>query len=339
MDFAQRVQRRNAFDASLVYGTKKFNFLTGRDKHVTHRKNTDDQWNNPQTGYIYEKFSEKRNCPLCGSSKNKEMFVKAGFPHVKCDDCSLVYVNLILNEAEYKKLWSAEDSWEEILENEHQVKMQTLEAAYSLDVAEQYLAQCDERISVCDIGCGPATLLSEAQKRGYDVFGIEPNQRCRKFLEQKKIDHIIDFFPLKQSLKKQFDLVFFLNTLEHLREPLKIVLEIKKQIKTDGLLYISVPNMDALVNRIMHERAGVFGGHSHIQFFNHKTLTVLLEKAGFEVLEYETIITELGVIKNYLSYEDPYFGDGDVNYDFLTPENIYRNHLARNVNIVALKKK
>jgi hypothetical protein len=118
-----------------------------------------------------------------------------------------------------------------------------------------------------------------------------------------------------------------------MRKPLEIVLEIKKLLKQRGIIYISVPCIDALVNRIMHEKAGVFGGHTHLQFFSIKTLSMFLEKTGFEVLEYETIITEMGTIKNYLSYKDPYFGDNADELDFLTPEVIYKNHLARNVNM------
>jgi hypothetical protein len=84
----------------------------------------------------------------------------------------------------------------------------------------------------------------------------------------------------------------------------------------------------------MHEKAGVFGGHSHIQFFSILTLSELFRKAGLKVLDYVTIITEIGVIKNYLSFLDPYFGENPDNLDFITPELIYRNHLARNLNMV-----
>lgn len=333
MDFQERMRRRNEFDASLVYGTRRFNLLTKRDEHLDYRDKYDNQWTNPQTDIIDDKYAEYRNCPLCKANEIETLFVKCGFPHVKCDVCGLVYVNPILNENEYEKLWSAEDSWENVLETKDQIKMQAIEANYSLDIAKLYLKD-EKNISICDVGCGPGTLLGEAKKRGHYVFGVEPNKRCHKFLEEKGIDYTGDFFPLKQDIGRKFDCVFLLNALEHMRDPLQIVLEAKKLLKSSGIIYVSVPSIDALVNRIMHEKAGVFAGHSHIQFFNVKTLSVLLEKAGFEVLEYETIITEIGVIKNYLSFKDPYLGDNADILGFLTPELIYKNHLARNVNMV-----
>ncbi|MFA5147261.1 MAG: class I SAM-dependent methyltransferase [Candidatus Omnitrophota bacterium] len=333
MDFKERVKRRNGFDASVVYGTKKFNLLTGRDKHLDHRKASDDRWIDPKTGMIADKFAERRPCPLCGMTESETIFVKSGFPHVSCRSCGLVYVNPILNGEEYSKLWTMEDSWEAVLESAEQVRMQTLEAAYSLDIAELYM-KGKGRISVCDVGCGPGTLLTEAARRGYYAFGVEPNTKCHGLLDKKGIAYTKEFFPLKAGIKERFDCIFLLNALEHMHDPVRIVEEAKKLLKPSGLIYISVPCIDALVNRVMHEKAGVFGGHSHIQFFSIKTLSMLLDKTGFEMLEYETIITELGVIKNYMSFRDPYFGEGPDGLDFLTPELIYKNHMARNLNMV-----
>ena len=72
MDFNERVRRRNEFDASIVYGTREFNILTGRDKHLSHRKNHDDDWLNDETGMIHEKFQKKRISKLQFMKSKKE---------------------------------------------------------------------------------------------------------------------------------------------------------------------------------------------------------------------------------------------------------------------------
>lgn len=328
MDFKERVRRKNEFDGSIVCGTREFNLLTNRKKHLEYRKQFDNQWVDSKTGIICKKYTEYRNCPLCDSAKSEELFIKSGFPHVKCAGCGLVYVNPILNKNEYVKLSSCEASWEDVLETEHEIKMHGLEASYILDIVDQYL-QKKEEISVCDVGCGPGTFLVESKKRGYSVFGIEPNKRCYRFLEEKGIDYLGDFFPSKQNIKRKFDSMFLLSALEHIREPLNVLLEARKLLKPLGIICISVPNINALVTRILHEKSGTFGGHTHIQFFDIETLSLLLQKSGFEVLEYETMITELGVIRNYLGFKDPYFGDQAECLDFLTPELIYKNNIAR----------
>lgn len=333
MDFQERLKRRMEFDGNLVYGARNFNLSTRRKEHLDYRKEHDSQWIDLKTGLICGKFSERRNCPLCGADDFEVVFIKCGFPHVKCKKCSTVYVNPILNKEEYKKIWSAEESWENVLETRDQIKMQALEANYSLDIAGLYLEQ-GKSVRICDVGCGPGTLLGEAKRRGYRVFGVEPNKKCHKFLKDKEIDYTEEYFPLKRPIEKKFDCVFLLNALEHMPDPLMVVREAKKMLDPGGIIYISVPQIDALVNRVMHEKAGVFAGHSHIQFFSINTLSSFMEKSGFEVMEYETIISEIGIIKNYLSFKDPYFGQTEDRLDFITPEMIYKNHLARNLNMV-----
>ncbi len=333
MNFKERVRRKNEFDTSLVYGTRKFNLLTKQDQHLGYREKHDSQWLNSQTNLIYDKFAEERNCPLCGTSNFHTLFVKCGFPHLKCNVCGLTYVNPILNEAESMKLCRSEVSYVDVLKSRYQVKMQTLEARYILDILRPYF-KSENKISVCDIGCGTGILLDEAKKKGYYAFAIEPNTRHHKSLEDKGIEYRGVFFPLKHDLGREFDCVFLLQVLEHMRNPLEVLLEAKKVLKKSGLIYIATPNIDALVNRLMHKNAATFGGHTHIQFFNLRTLSMLLEKAGFKVKDSDTIITQMGTIKNYLSFKEPNFGEDPDRLEFITPELIYRNYLGGRLHLV-----
>ncbi len=54
-------------------------------------------------------------------------------------------------------------------------------------------------------------------------------------------------------------------------------------------------------------------------------LADLLDRAGLEVEEMETVITELGAINNHLSFEDPYKGTASALIPELTPEYIHKN--------------
>ncbi|MBN1872027.1 MAG: class I SAM-dependent methyltransferase [Candidatus Omnitrophica bacterium] len=333
MDFDERVRRKNCYDGSLVYGARDFNMRTGRDKHMDDRREKDSRWMNPRTGRILEKFSQKRNCPLCDNNDYEILFIKNGFSHVRCNTCELVYVNPILDEKENERLVKAEDSWQRVLETEEQIRIKSIEARYLIDVIEQYVRP-DGKSRVCDIGCGPGVLLRVAREKGYDVYGIEPNARCHSVLKENDIRYKAEFLPFRSSFKERFDCVFLLNVLEHLREPKAALLDLRSILVPSGIAVITVPNIDALVYRILHEKSSTFGGHTHIQFFNPKTLSRLLQETGFEIVEYETSITELDTIKNHLSYRDPYMGKDAGRFDFLTPEFIYRNELGRTLNMI-----
>ena len=95
-----------------------------------------------------------------------------------------------------------------------------------------------------------------------------------------------------------------------------------------GILIIFVPNIYSLAAKILHEKCVTFSGDSHIKIFYNKTLTDINNKCGFEVLEVETVFSEINTIRNYLNYNDAYFGFGGEKFDFLNSEYIHKNFLG-----------
>ncbi len=60
----------------------------------------------PSTGLLKEEGSEFVDCPLCGSKKFCEFWVKDGFTYVRCQDCQFVYLNPRLNESATLELYN-----------------------------------------------------------------------------------------------------------------------------------------------------------------------------------------------------------------------------------------
>ena len=70
------------------------------------------------------------------------------------------------------------------------------------------------------------------------------------------------------------------HVLEHMRNPLDTLLRLHALLEQDGLLAVSVPNLEDPLHapeRRFH--------YAHIYNFNHATLKGLLYKAGFTLLE------------------------------------------------------
>ena len=109
----------------------------------------------------------------------------------------------------------------------------------------------------------------------------------------------------------------------------------RRLLAPGGVLLIMVPNVDSLVIRILHEKAVTFSGDSHVNLFNADTLARLVESCGFAVLDCETLLTEIGTINNYLSFEEPYFGDAPALLEFLTPEYIHSRRLGYQLLMIA----
>ena len=185
------------------------------------------------------------------------------------------------------------------------------------------------------MGTGSGLFLKIAKCMGFDATGLELHTQNVEKLKECGFE-VVDV-PLEKAglASDEFDMVSMWEVLEHIENPVSLLRETARIMKPGGKLLILVPNVDSLVTRLLHEKSGTFGGHSHVNHFNVKTLTRLLGLAGFEVMHAETIITELGTINNHLGFEDPYNGAAGTQLGFITPEMIHENMLGSKLLVLA----
>lgn len=158
----------------------------------------------------------------------------------------------------------------------------------ALQLAWQKLQSGDE-LKIIDLGCGEGKFLKlvEENFKNVKTFGIDIEPRVleiKKFLraEIKVADIRNSGFP-----DVFFDVVFCLDALEHFENLEKPVDEIKRILKPDGLLIISLPteNLFYKLGRLaikgtMSEKEGPCSS-SH--FYNAKTIERFLCSNGFKV--------------------------------------------------------
>ncbi|MDR1395528.1 MAG: class I SAM-dependent methyltransferase, partial [Deltaproteobacteria bacterium] len=280
-----RLDRKNAFDASLVVGTARFNRDTGRDQMA---RQPFASYIDPATGLLQTDKVRSRNCPVCGSPPGPGLFVKDGFRHVRCQECGLIYVSLILREDILIQYWREELAWKSILKSQPQLDMDILKFGYGLDLATAYMTGSR---NLLDIGAGNGDFVLLAQERSWNAVAMELNLESVASLERQGIRVIVKPLEVCDIEPGAFDLVTMWEVLEHLTEPRNILYEVRRILAADGLLLILVPNVHSLVTRLLHERSDTFGGHSHLNHFNPESLARLLELMGFQILEMETVIT------------------------------------------------
>ncbi len=324
MSAEERLRRRNEFDASLVLGARTFNLATGRDAHLRSREATKRAFLD-ETGALRADLTTPRACPMCGAGDADELFVKDGFPHVKCRQCTMIYVSPIVAQERLRSQYEGESSYTQVLTSGPQALLDRKRFEYSLDLLAEYLS---EPGALLDVGCGPGTFLAVARERGWGVQGVEFNARCVQMLRDAGIP-IIDV-PLEEARLEphSYRCVVLWDVLEHIAAPRAFLAMLRGLMAPDAILMIEVPQIGSLVSRVLHEKSATFAGDSHVNFFTAPTLTALLEGEGFELLELETFITELGTINNYLAFQDPYFGGAATQLEVLTPEAIHANLLG-----------
>jgi SAM-dependent methyltransferase len=262
-----------------------------------------------------------RDCPVCQSPPGPGLFVKDGFRHVRCPDCGLIYVSLILREDILAQYWREEITWMSVLRSEPQLQMDALKFTYGLEL-------CQARLSgrkLLDVGAGTGDFATLAREAGWEATALELNLESGEKMRQAGIQVIVKPLELNDLPSRSFDLISLWEVLEHLAEPKAVLTEIGRLLKPEGLALILVPNAASLVTRILHEKSNTFGGHSHLNHFSPSSLRLLMERSGFRLEEMETVLTELGTINNHLDFQDPYLGEAPGFFPGLDPETIHRH--------------
>lgn len=146
---------------------------------------------------------------------------------------------------------------------------------------------------ILDIGChgGTFTGLIAAVTNTQEVYGIDISHKAIKFAK-KRFPQFNFQVADAQNLPfgaKFFDGVTCLEVLEHVDEPEKVLLEIKRVLKKNGWALILVPTENTLFKFLWFFWTTFGRGrvwqHTHVQNFSGSVLDRLLKKTGFKVEE------------------------------------------------------
>lgn len=326
---------KDDFDGYLVFkGASKFNKKTGRDVHQKKRVNLYRRYEK----IIKIKKNQKNRslkdlCPSqknCGNKNKKFIFKKNGFDFYRCSRCELIYVDPLLKEEIFHSNLVDEDSYTNVMKNKINLSLDKKKFQYGL----QKIKNINKSKKVLDIGCGFGFFLDEAKIQGWNLTGAEISSECIKVLKRKKIE-ILDFE--KTNLKEHFDLITLWTVLEHIAKPNDFLKKIKKLLKKNGKLIINVPNANSLTARILKEKCSTFAGEQHLNYYTPNSINKLLNNLKFEVQSLETIISDLGTVKNYLQYENPYLGESKFNSFLIDPKKIHNELMGYIILVIAKK--
>jgi len=104
------------------------------------------------------------------------------------------------------------------------------------------LGKIDYNKKILDIGCGAGHLINEIRKKNKkcEITGIDFNINVNKLSLEKCIIKIEDITKLS-SKDNSFDIVYALDTLEHIKDIKIAIKQIKRVLKPNGKLIISGP--------------------------------------------------------------------------------------------------
>jgi 2-polyprenyl-3-methyl-5-hydroxy-6-metoxy-1,4-benzoquinol methylase len=173
-----------------------------------------------------------------------------------------------------------------------------------------------ENKRVLKIGTSTGYVSKILKERGNTVIGVEIDSEAAIIASpicEMMIKGDIESIDLENYLQlSSFDVIVCADVLEHLKYSKQVLLKIKKYLKHDGYLVISLPNIchgDVLLTLMLREfRCTQIGllDETHLRFFCLKNIIKLFNNCGYSITDLRTTnkpigSTELNVDKNEIS--------------------------------------
>ena len=137
---------------------------------------------------------------------------------------------------------------------------------------------------IIEIGCGNGEYLSIMQGLGAAAYGLEYGEKSVERCLEKGLRVFRGFVsPDSEKMSEgPFDGFFTLNFLEHIPDPNSWLRGIASNMTESAAGLVEVPNFDMILkNNLFSEFIG-----DHLFYFTRETLTAVLERNGFEVVEW-----------------------------------------------------
>jgi ubiquinone/menaquinone biosynthesis C-methylase UbiE len=161
--------------------------------------------------------------------------------------------------------------WEQVPEDAGPLPGHLVEFVRSLGPADHAL----------DLGCGDGRLTAELRAErvtAADVSAVAL-ERARGRLQEAALVPLRPNEPLPME-DRAFDLVLCAETLEHVQDVGLLVSEARRVLRPGGTLAVTTPAHRGIVLGGFERRFDPLS--PHIRFFTKRSLTELLEGAGFE---------------------------------------------------------
>ncbi len=225
------------------------------------------------------------HCILCNASNFRIIHQKDQWQYLRCLNCDLVSLHpqpipqvLMKNYEDYLPVQPEEISkWEMMMKSVF---------AKSADLIESRANTGRGRL--LDIGCGYGFFLQEMKYRGWKVEGIEISEVGRKFVREKWDIHVYSQ-PLENLAlpENSFDVVTLFYVIEHVFDPLGLLMEVKRVLRPDGLILLRWPHSTPIINILgpVSRKLDLYHTPYHLYDFSPRTMEKMLTLCGFREIE------------------------------------------------------
>jgi len=237
------------------------------------------------------------NCPVCGSVDIKNVLLAKDytvsgetFPIAECSACTLRFTqdvpdpNSIFVYYKSENYISHTNTSKGLINRAYKV-VRTRTIANKRKLIQKITGNKKGRL--LDVGSGIGSFVSEMQQHGWDITGLEPDDKARslaKKLYQAELSDTSLFYRLPPG---SFDAITLWHVLEHVHDLPAYISQLKNLLKENGRLFIAVPNYTSKDAAFYKEYWAAYDVPRHLYHFSPKAMQTLAGKNDLKILQYK----------------------------------------------------
>jgi len=135
--------------------------------------------------------------------------------------------------------------------------------------------------TLLDIGAGTGDFFEYVSNKGWNVSGVEPNEKARTLAAQKNIS-LTEELPENTEV---YDAITMWHVLEHVYDLEKQLVWLKKNLSQKGVLFVAVPNFESYDASYYKSDWAAYDVPRHLYHFSKKSIQLLFEKHEMQVIK------------------------------------------------------
>lgn len=234
------------------------------------------------------------SCPTCGLFEAQEAFIKDGFHYRVCFHCHTMYISprpTMRIMMDYYKFSRKYKFWtENIFPLTDEIRREKIYLPIVNKLIDIFKGEnTNQKGVLLEIGAGTGVFAKEITKTGLfnKVILIEPIPAYAEICRQKQLEVIeapIEDVTLESST---IDIVVSLGSIEYLFNPREFLIKCASLLASGGYLFLSCTNGEGFDIQILQAMSdSVY--NERLNYFNPKSLRVLLTECGFDIIELTT---------------------------------------------------
>ena len=236
---------------------------------------------------MYEKLEQ---CPVC---KNKQFdnhmictdhsVSGESFALVKCRKCKLVFTNPRPEESNLTKYYKSDQYISHTDSANSPINIiYKLVRGYTLSQKTKLITRLNNGVgSMLDYGCGTGDFVKSCREKGWQAFGLEPDNDAREIAASKNPSSILN--DLK-DVPENLDIISTWHVVEHISTINKTLKSLVKKLKVGGHLIIAVPNHRSYDAEKYQENWAAYDVPRHLYHFDNDSMEYLAHQIQLKIV-------------------------------------------------------